>query len=356
MKTVGVAPDAMSRHPAPPSRYVAILHSIVQEYIETGEPVASRTIAGKSRETLSAASVRNIMGDLEGEGYLSQPHTSAGRVPTEKAFQSYVRSLAAGRILAGELQRIRGELAQQDTVQQRVERTSYLLTEMTRGLGIAAALPTPGQTLDQVDLLALADRRVLMVVATRDHMVHNRVVAMNEAITPDELQSIRNYLNVNFSGWLLPDIRRELENRLQQERATYDGILRKLNLLYNSGLLDFGLTPEIHVEGASNLIGLDLHLTREKMRELFRALEQKKKILHLLERFLEEPEGEVAVRVGLEEAHPAMRELALIGINIRMPGGVAAKIAVIGPMRMNYGRVISAVLHVGQAFQGSGER
>jgi heat-inducible transcriptional repressor len=289
------------------------------------------------------------MADLEEEGLLAQPHTSAGRIPTEKAFQSYVKTLTARRILAAELTRIRAELTQMETVPARVERSSHLLMEMTRGLGIAAAIPSPSQTLDQIDLLALADRRVLMIVATRDHIVHNRVVAMNDPVSPHELESIRNYLNANFSGWLLTDIRRELESRLAQERAAYDAVLRKLQLLYENGLLDFGLEPEVHAEGASNLIGLDLHLTHEKLRDLFRALEQKKKLLHLLERFLEEPQGEVAVRVGLEDAHPSMGELALIGINVQLPGGVAGKIAVLGPMRMNYERVISAVLHVGRA-------
>jgi heat-inducible transcriptional repressor len=341
----------MSRPSAPAGRSLAVLHSIVEEYIEAGEPVSSRTIARRLSENLSPASIRNTMADLLEEGYLSQPHTSAGRIPTEKAFQSYVRSLTARRILSVELQKIRSEFQHLETVQSRVERTSHLLMEMTRGLGIAAAIPTPSQTLDQVDLLALADRRVLMIVATRDHMVHNRVVVMNEAVSQDELHSIRNYLNANFSGWLLTDIRRELDDRLTHERAAYDSILRRLHVLYENGLLDFGLTPEIHAEGASNLIGLDLHLTREKMRDLFRALEQKKKLLHLLERFLEEPHGEVAIHVGLEEAHPAMRELSIIGINVDLPGGVTGKFAVLGPMRMDYGRVISAVLHVGQALQ-----
>ncbi len=343
----------MSRPPAPHSRHVAILHSIVEEYIESGEPVASRTIAKRIRENLSAASVRNIMADLDEEGYLSQPHTSAGRVPTEKAFRSYIKSLTVRRMVQAELERIRYELTRLETVQARVEKTSQLLMEMTRGLAIAAAIPTLAQTLDQVDLLALADRRVLMVVATRDHMVHNRVVAMNEPVTADELQEIRNYINRNFSGWLLNDVRRELETRLSEERATYDSVLRRLNMLYEQGVLDFDLTPEIFVDGASNLIGFDLHLTHEKMRELFRALEQKKKVLHLLERFCEEPHGEVAVRVGLSEAHPSMSELAIIGVNLQLPGGAAGKFAVVGPMRMDYERVISAVLHVGQAFQSA---
>lgn len=340
----------MTRHSASPVRHLAILHSIVQTYIETGEPVASRTVAHRLREDLSSATVRNIMADLYEEGYLAQPHTSAGRVPTEKAFQSYVHSLTQRRVLSAELQRLRAELSHFETMQARVERSSHLLSEMTRGLGIAAAIPTPSQTLDQVELVSLPDRRVLMIVATRDRMVRNRVVSLNEPISQDELQSIRNYLNSNFSGWLLSDIQRELDTRLKQESAAFDEILRRLNLLYEKGLLEVGLVPEVHFEGASNLIGLDLHLTREKMRDLFRALEQKKKVLLLLDHFLEQPLGELSVRVGLSEADPSMSELSIIGITVNLPSGLSGKIAVVGPMRMNYEKVISAVLHVGQAF------
>jgi heat-inducible transcriptional repressor len=331
------------------ARHVAILHAIVRSDIETGEPVASRTVARRLREDLSPASIRNIMADLYEEGFLAQPHTSAGRVPTEKAFQSYVNSLTAHRVLSAELHRLQAELRNLETMQARVERSSHILMEMTLGLGIAAAVPTASQTLDQIDFVSLADRRILMIVSTRDHMVRNRVVTVNEHITQDELHSIRNYLNRNFRGWGLSDIQRELEARLKQASAAYDAILQKLTLFYEKGLLEIGLAPEIHIEGASNLIGLDLHLTREKMRELFRALEEKKKILTLLDRFLA-PGGNIAVRVGLGEAYPAMSGLALIGVNVILPGGISGKIAVLGPMRMNYEKVISAVLHVGRAF------
>jgi heat-inducible transcriptional repressor len=340
----------MSRPSPGQARHVAILHAIVQTYIETGEPVASRTVARHLREDLSSASIRNIMADLYDEGYLAQPHTSAGRVPTEKAFQAYVNSLAAHRVLAAELHRLQSELRNLETMQARVERSSHMLMEMTRGLGIAAAIPTASQILDQIDFVSLPERRILMIVATRDHMVRNRVVTLNEQITQEELHGIRNYLNRNFSGWGLADIQRELEARLQQASAAYDEILRKLNLFYEKGLLEIGLAPEIHIEGASNLVGLDLHLTREKLRELFRALEQKKKILTLLDRFLEQPGGEIAVRIGLGDADPAMAGLSLIGISVTLPGGNSGKIAVLGPIRMNYEKVISAVLHVGRAF------
>jgi heat-inducible transcriptional repressor len=328
-----------------------ILHAIVECYIQTGEPVASRTISRRSRDRISAATVRNTMADLCDAGYLSQPHTSAGRVPTEKAFRSYVQSLARGRLLITELRRVQGELSQMNTMEARVECSSRLLTEMTHGIGITAAIPTSSQTLDQIELTGLSDRRVLMIVVTRDQQVHNRIVALDEFVPQDELASIRNYINRNFSGWSLHDIHAELRRRLEQHSAAYDALLKKLTLLYSKGLLDVPLTPEIHMEGAGNLVSQDLHLTREKLRDLFRTLEEKKRMLQLLDRFLEQPAGELAVQVGLADAHPSMRELSLIGISIPLSGALSARIAVLGPMRMNYGKAISAVYHMGQAFR-----
>lgn len=330
-----------------------VLNDIVRAYIETGEPIASRSIAGRRTEHLSPATIRNVMVDLDEEGYLSQPHTSAGRVPTAKAFRSYVRSLDARRLLAAELERLRAELSQVETLEGRVERSSHMLTEMTRSVGIAAAIAKRGGVLDQIDLLALSDRRVLMIVVTRDRMVRDRVIPLDETLTQDELNSIRNYINMHFSGWSLPDVRAELARRLEAESAAYDRILNRLTLLYSRGLLEVDASPEVHMEGASNLVGLDLHLTKEKLRELFRMLEEKKRIVELLDRFFEEPAGKLSVHVGLEAAHPAMHELALIGVPVTLPNGLSAVIAVLGPMRMNYGRAISAVLHVGQAFQNA---
>ena len=333
------------------ARDLDILHSIVEEYIESGEPVASRTVSRLRSDGLSPASIRNTMADLEEDGYLSQPHTSAGRIPTDKAFRSYVHSLASGRVLAAELHRLRHDLIQAVTMEARVQRSSHMLTEMTRSIGIAAAIPTSSQTLDQIELIGLADNRVLMIVATRDQMVRNKVVVLDDPIPQDELASIRNYINRNFSGWMLSEVHSELRRRLEEQSAAYDAMLRKLNILYAKGLLEIGLSPEVHMEGASNLVGLDLHLTREKLRELFRTLEEKKRIVQLLDRFLEQPGGEVAVQVGLGDEHPSMCELSLIGISVTLPGGLSAKIAVLGPMRMDYGKAISAVRHMGQAFQ-----
>ncbi|MBV9268060.1 MAG: hypothetical protein JO061_17970, partial [Acidobacteriaceae bacterium] len=137
------------------------------------------------------------------------------------------------------------------------------------------------------------------------------------------------------------------------ESAAYAAILRRVNFLYGMGLLDLGLMPAIHFEGAEYFIGLDLHLTRERMRELFRALEEKKRILALLERFLEQRDGQLAIQVGLSEVHPSMSELSFIGLRLNLPNGLEGQVAVLGHMRMNYNRAISAVLHVGQAFKSA---
>src|SRR5215475_5848113 len=142
-------------------RYQDILTSIVRAYIDTGEPVGSRTISKRRRDSLSPASIRNVMADLADEGYLSQPHTSAGRVPTEAAFRSYIEAITVRKLAAAEIERLRAEFGKLDTVEARVEHTSHMLTEMTRGVGIAAAIPQLSPALDQVELVALPAGRVL---------------------------------------------------------------------------------------------------------------------------------------------------------------------------------------------------
>jgi heat-inducible transcriptional repressor len=323
----------------------------VQLYIETGEPVASRTVARRRKDGLSPATIRNIMADLADLGYLEQPHTSAGRVPTAKAFRLFVQSVAASRVVAHEYEKLKNELAGISDVEQRAERTSHLLTEITRNVGIVAAIPASAQQLDQIELLLLSGLRVLMIVVTRDKMVRNQVVDLESPITVEELASIRNYVNQQFAGWTLTDIRAELGRRLEQESAAYDTLLRNLTVLYEKGLLDIGVSPQVFLEGTANLVGLDLHLTRERLRELFQALEEKKRLIGILDQFLAANTEGVQVQVGLEQAHPAMRDLSLIGLSVLLPGGLSAKMAVLGPMRMNYAKAVSAVLQLGQAFR-----
>lgn len=337
--------------PTQQSRNRAILHSIVEAYIASGEPVASRTISRAGGSNLSPASIRNVMADLVDEGYLAQPHTSAGRVPTAKAFESYVQILTSRRLASADMHRVRTELRLADTLEAKVECSSHLLTELTRNVGIAAVIPLPSQTLLHVELVALSDDRVLMVVETSDRMVRNKVVDLNVTVKQDQLNSIRNYVNDNFSGWKFNDIRHELKNRTAQETAKYHSILVNLELFYQKGLLDMGSAPEVHLEGAANLVAGDTPIPREKLREMFRTLQEKRRLIELLDRFLENGSGEVSVKVGLREIHSSLEDLSLIGFSVNLPTGLTAKVAVLGPLRMNYAQVVSAVMHVGETLE-----
>lgn len=339
----------MSDGPALSPRAEQILHSVVRAYIETGEPVASQDVSRMRRHQLSPASIRNVMAELSELGLLSQPHTSAGRVPTSRAYSLYVQSLAQKRPAMAEVGRIREELSQSRTVEERVERTSHMLEGMTNGLGIAAAIPSSSQVFDQVELLLLGGRRVLMIVVTRDRAVRDQIVLTDDEITQEELTSIRNYLNLHFGGWKLSDIREELHRRFEQATADYHSLLRRLIQLYEKGLAA-AVQAELHMEGTANLVSFDFQITRDRLREMFRALEERKRVLDLLDRFLEPPSGEVVFQIGLADGDPNLEPLSLVGVSLRMPGGLTGKFAVIGPVRMDYDRALSAVRHVGQAF------
>lgn len=335
------------------TRSEQILCSIVRHYIETGEPVASGEISRLRRFNLSPATIRMIMSDLATEGYLQQPHTSAGRVPTERAFEAFVRTLPSNRVFQAEVGRIREAFEEAESVEARVECASHMLTEMTNGLGITAAIPTASQTLHQIELISLGGKRVLIVVVTLDRMVRDQVVEVDEPVTQDDLVTIRNYVNQEFGGWVISGIQEELRRRVEMVAAVRDKIEQRLLMLYRKGLLDVSLRPEVHLDGAANVIGFDLRLTRDHLRELVRALEEKKLILELLDKFLGSPAesgNPVSVRIGLGTEPAGMGEMALIGVNVTMPGGTPAKLAVLGPMRMDYSKVMSAVLHVGRAF------
>lgn len=325
------------------TRTVEVLHSIVQSYIETGEPVASRTIAQKRKDHLSPATIRNIMADLADMGYLAQPHTSAGRVPTAKAFRHYALSVSQRRSGSADLARLREELIEHPGVEERTERTTHILTELTRNVGIVAAIPAASQTLERVELVWLPDRRVLMVVVTGDGMIRNQLAQLKVPVTPAELESIRNYLNIEFSGWTMTAIRQELDRRLAEERAACDTLLTRLSMLYKQGLLEMGMTPLVFLDGTSNLLGIDVHLTAEKLRELFQALEEKQRLIEMLDQFLSGRTDELQVHVGLGDAHPALSQFSMIGIRLSAAGGVETRLAVLGPMRMNYPRVVSTV-------------
>lgn len=340
----------MSQNRTLNARERSILHLIVREYIDNGEPIGSRTLSRMRDLALSPASIRNVMADLAEEGYLAQPHTSAGRIPTDRAFRDFVEALPVSPLSAADHQHILSSIQNAESLEERVESASRVLGQMTRNVGIVTALPKSSQELEHLELVGLSDHRVLMIVATRDRLIRNRVVRLDRELAAVELEAIRNYVNVNFAGWTLDRARAELLRRIEEERAIYDAMLQHISVLCQKGLLTADTDPQVAMDGASNLVGLDLHLTRERMRDIFQALEEKTSVVAMLDRFLESARGEVGIHVGLEAAHPAMGEFSLIGVTIDLPSGVRTRMAVFGPMRMNYERVVAAVSQIGSVF------
>ncbi|MCX6610077.1 MAG: heat-inducible transcriptional repressor HrcA [Acidobacteria bacterium] len=332
-----------------------ILHAIVEANLDSGEAVTSYTNAQRrfTCSSPSSATVRNAMAELTELGFLTQPHTSAGRIPTPLAIQSYVSSLGQVKANPAEVSKLQQRLKAMHSLAERVEEGSHVLTGLTRNVGITASVPPASQLLHQVELLPLAARQYLMVVITSDRAVRNQVVSVYQDLRPEELQEMRNYINQEFAGWTLADARRALTERLQDERNQYHSLLKRIEIFYAQGLFEGSEGPRVFLDGAAYLVGLDLHLTREKMRELFQALEQKQQVLQMLDQFLQGSDQTPAIQIGLGEAHPALSEFSLVGVHVPLGSGMTARVAVLGPLRLNYPRTIAAVMEVGQALAES---
>jgi heat-inducible transcriptional repressor len=342
--------------PAGPSggREREILTAIVETFIASGEPVGSRTLARASREGLSAATIRNVMADLADAGFLEQPHASAGRVPTAEAYRYYVEQLSGEAHLSHENQSIiQDTLTGVTDVQEFMERTSHVLSLISHGVGVTVTTTGPRNALDHVYFSRLSDQKVLAVVVTRSGVVRDRVLRLD--IPQSDLDLAARYINENFRGWTMGDMRAELARRLEQERSEYDRLMKSIQQLYQQGALaSSDDTQAVYVEGAANLVGS--HVTgqegRQRLQEMLRTLEEKEKVVKLLGAYLDTRQEAVRVVIGLDDALPAsnLQNFVLIGAPARVGGEVMGSLAVIGPTRLDYQHTMSAVSYIARLF------
>src|SRR5580692_4248508 len=291
------------------ARQRAILTAIIESYIETGEPVGSGTIArlqiGEG-SGLSSATVRNEMAELADEGLLEQPHTSAGRVPTARAFRMYVEQLSGGaridaaRLSARSRQQIDSSFAGVAGTQAVLERTSHVLATLSSGVGVAIAAATDGDMLEHVHFSKLAPERVLAVVVTRSGLVRDRVLALDRDLSLLELETAANFLNENFRGWNVERVRAELAQRIERERNEYQRLIEGVQQLWVRTVPDAArIEQTVYVEGVANLVGLPED--RERLREMLSALEEKQKLVELLNAYIDSKQDSVRVVFELEE-------------------------------------------------------
>jgi heat-inducible transcriptional repressor len=325
-----------------------ILTAIVETFIATGEPVGSRTLARTSREGLSAATIRNVMADLADAGFLDQPHTSAGRIPSTEAYRYYVEQLSGETRLSHENESIiQDTLAGVTDVQEFMERTSHVLSLISRSVGVTVASSGPRNALEHVYFSRLSDQKVLAVVVTRSGVVRDRVLRLD--LPQAELDLAARYINENFRGWMMEDMRAEIARRLEKERSEYDRLMGSIAQLYQQGALTTSEAPEaVFVEGAANLVTGEED--RQRLQDMLRTLEEKEKVVKLLGAYLDTKQEAVRVVIGLDQTMPSMRNFVLIGAPARVGGEVMGSLAVIGPTRLDYQHTMSAVSYIARLF------
>jgi heat-inducible transcriptional repressor len=327
-----------------------ILTAIIETYISTGEPVGSRALARTNREGLSAASIRNVMADLAEAGLLEQPHTSAGRIPSVHGYRYYVEKVSGEARLAPEdEQTFQKFFRGVGDVQEFLERTTHVLSLVSRGVGVAVALGGPKNALEHVHFQRLADRKILAVVVMRGGLVRDRVLRIERSFSQADLDVASRYINENFRGWTLESLRPELERRIEQERSEYDRLMCSIEDLYRNGALSADQGAEtVFVEGTANLLVGEQD--SERLRQLLHALEEKQRVCEILAAYLDARQETVRVVIGLEQAMPDLKNFVLIGAPARSGDEVLGRLAVIGPTRMDYQHTITAVSYIATLF------
>lgn len=325
-----------------------VLTAIVETFIATGEPVGSRTLARSNREGLSAATLRNVMADLADAGYLEQPHTSAGRIPSPEAYRYYVEQLTGQARLSAENESIiQGSLNGISDVQEFLERTSHVLSLVSRNVGVAVAIGGSKNALEHVYFSRLTDQKVLAVVVTKSGLVRDRVLRLD--LPQADLDIAARFINENFRGWTMEAMRQEIVRRIDKERSEYDRLMASVEQLYRQGALSADESSQmVFVEGAANLLAGEQD--HKRLQELLKTLEEKQKVVDLLGVYLNVKQEAVRVVIGLDEAQPSMRNFVLIGAPARVGGEVMGSMAIIGPTRIDYQHAITAVSYIARLF------
>jgi heat-inducible transcriptional repressor len=340
-------------------RHQQILTDVVRTYIETGEPVSSRSVARRHVEPLSPATVRNVMADLEEGGYLYQPHTSAGRVPTAAAYRFFVEQVTAQATASPEdRQWIRRELEAAQTPEAVMERASHVLAAVSRGLGIFISPPLARSVVEHVRFLLVPDHGVLVVLVTSGGLTRDKLIRAERAFEQADLDRIANYLNRQYSGWTLEAMRADLRKQVEHDREQYGRLAGDALLLCDPAVLGGSSERKIYVEGAAQIASSVEFADQNQLRELLEAIEEKDRLIALLSGCIEAPEP-VHVELGLDQMSNAGKHLALVSASYSSKDQVQGTLGILAPMRMHYERVITAVAFMAQFFsegdQESGE-
>jgi heat-inducible transcriptional repressor len=331
-----------------PKRDRDILIALLRQFIASGVPVGSKTLAIQISERLSSATIRSVLVALEEGGYLEQPHVSAGRIPTEKAYRFYVDRVASGSRLELEDEKyILGTLQWSgETLERLMIQASRTLSEVSHNIGLVLAPALEENVLEHIKFVHLPDRRVLVVVVSKPDLVDNRVVQAEDEFTQEELDQAANFLNVEFRGWSLGAIRLEMTKRLEAEKLLCDRLLRNAATLFMWGAFSDEETGTLFVDGTAKILERPEFEDVKKIKQLVKTLEEKSKLVRILGACLQTSQAGVRILIGRENSEEQMQHCTLVVAPLHYRNRAVGALGVVGPTRMEYDRAISTVDYV----------
>jgi heat-inducible transcriptional repressor len=332
-----------------PDRPKRVLAALVREYIATGEPVASSLLVTAAGLGVSSATVRNILSRLEEDGYVQQPHTSAGRIPTDRGYRFYVDLLLESKRTTRTATAVEARL-RRDTPDRLIDsllpQVSHVLSQASHSIGFAVRPAHEVALFDRVEFIPLSGTRVLVVIVARGGHVIQKVIDVEEGLTADDLREAANYLNEEFSGLPLHRAREAVLERLIEARELYDALRARAMRLASSTFTDLPADQTIYVEGAAALLDDDSGLTLQTLQALLEMIEEKQRLVRLLNEYIDGPG--LTVVIGAEHLDPNLRPFSLV-VSTYHDGSGTGTVGVIGPTRMRYPRAIAVVDGAAQA-------
>jgi heat-inducible transcriptional repressor len=343
------------------SRAEILLAALIKEHLVTGDAVGSRVLSDRFAHGYgwSPATIRNVMGELEEAGFVDQPHTSAGRVPTDKGYRYYVDNmLGEARLSRSDLKAIDHLFSVNDldaSPDRLMETASHVLSALSQNVGIVISPSLAENRLKHIEFMQLPDKRILVVLVSSASIIHNKVIRVSDEFTQDELDRTARYLNTEFSGKSLLTIRAEIVERMKEEKALYDRLLQNAVLLCERSLEgEESSGGDVYVDGASNILTKPDFDDIERMRDLFRMFEEKSRLIKILNECVHEHpfSGDVHVVIGREHPTDSMRSCALITAPYQVgQNGSVGTLGVVGPMRIEYARIMAMVNYMARLIE-----
>jgi heat-inducible transcriptional repressor len=323
-------------------REKTILRSVINTFIHSATPVGSRYISKKHSIGLSAATVRNVMSDLEDLGYINHPHTSAGRIPTDKGYRFYIDSLMELEQLSTQEEAdIHTQLQGVSTPEDLLRETSKLISAISHQLGIVAMPRISTGVLEKIELVSLSSTRIMVIISIRSGLVKTIMMEVQSEISRSQLEEVARILNERLSGLTLRQIRRTFPARMKDMQSEETGLIRlfvdSVDQLFTEGKGH----EKVHIGGTKSLLTQPEFFNSEKFRGIVELLENEDMIVHVLEKN-ESKDGTVLVSIGSETKDKRMTDLSIVTTNYSF-GEVTGALGVIGSKRMNYSKIIPVV-------------